>query len=359
MKKAFLVPLFFILAYALKANPLPPPPIISEVYLISDSTWYIEMVFPGFFYDYTNLDGLKISCTGGSAFFKNSIPVIPGNIIIITPDSMQSPLLINRTGDFIMIFDELNQGLGQLDEIRFGNIEWAGVNSPLPGQSLVNLERYCFLYGSYYYTLVKDNNPTIGSNPFNTASTGTFRGYVFDMDSQPVNGIILRTAYTCSVFNIVQTNSSGYFNNDAQPGSLYHVLLYHNGTPLLDSLITIEPDSINYYEFNLDTILSSVGTVQINKEYKLRIFPNPATDNINFNIERPSPALTEKLLLKIYNLSSEIVKIIPVEFSQYQAHINIATDCGRIGLADLSGLWFCRLESGGKPVATEYIARTK
>lgn len=137
MKKVLIVLMFTCSLGFIKANPIVPPPVISEFYLLDSSHWYLELVFlkNGYPSPPTTLDGYKITTSTGTYYFKNGINITPDSIIIITQDSLQSSLQIKRNGDFIII--EASSGY-QLDQLYFGNVSGSQISAPAYGQSIVN-----------------------------------------------------------------------------------------------------------------------------------------------------------------------------------------------------------------------------
>jgi len=120
--------------------------------------------------------------------------------------------------------------------------------------------------------------------------------------------------------------------------------------------ITIEPDSINYYEFILDTLLTGIEVTAYKKEFSLSTYPNPTTGETTISFEIPGGVHYSKALIKIYNSNGEIINIIPVNTSshkeKYSVKWNMDTEIP-------SGMYFYKLELDGIKVASNKIILTK
>jgi hypothetical protein len=360
MKKLVLLLIVMFSNGFTKANPIAPPPVISEFYLVNDSTWYLELVFTSQYpYSISNLDGMSLESSFGSVLFKNGISVAYDSIIIITQDSMQGPLHFNRNGDYILLSNFV------FDYIYFGNIVNTQISAPLVGQSIVNMSHSCY-DGNFIttYLLVKDNNPTIGYSPFQPSVwTSIFTGFVFDSGHNPVSGIKIGNStyygappgYCPAYFNMATTNSSGSFS--VQEYCLrYNVELflqqYH---VLMDSVVNIEPDSVNYYEFTLDRLLTGIQTVAFETGINFSCFPNPTTGETNITFTNPTNRHFSKALVKIYDTGGEIVSILPVNMDDVQDKYSIKWDGLCYDNSAASGIYFCKLELDGQKVASSKI----
>ena len=124
---------------------------------------------------------------------------------------------------------------------------------------------------------------------------------------------------------------------------------------LLDSTIIIEPGIDNYCELHLDTIFSGKQTISIAPLISFEAFSNPTDNDISFNIEFINTRIPENALIKIYNLSGEIVKILPVKTN----FINSSTanwDWSANEESISAGQYICKLEFDGKVQAeTKFI----
>ncbi len=369
MKKLLVLLLLMQSIGTTKANPIPVPPVISEFYMVNDSTWYLELVFPQSPYFGSNFDGFRLESSGGSCLFKNGITITADSIIIITQDSLQSLLHFNRSGDYIAIKNESDY---LIEEIYFGNISNSMIAAPLIGQSLVRMAYSCYSVSYGFetdYYLVKDNNPTIGYDPFQVSSAkGIFTGKVFDLAHNPVPGIKVGNIYyitgpgpsVCENFyKYFITDSTGSFSSEEFSSQRTVDVFASFSTDLLDTLITIEPDSINYYEFTIDTLLTGIESNSFQGAVSLSCYPNPSTGETYFTFAMKSNKHYSKALIKIYDPNGEIVRMLPVNISDKQDTYTVKWDGICYYNAAASGMYYCKLELDGKEAATQKIIIAK
>ncbi len=366
MKKVIISLLLLFSLGLVKANPISLPPVISEFYLVNDSTWYLELFFDPVYYPDTTLDGYQIITSTDTVQFFNGIHFLSGNIVVITQDSMQHHLSVHRTGDFIRIEKD---GM-YIDEIGFGNNMYSMIDSPFPGQSIVNYAYGCFdtfnMQPATYYKPVKENIPSIGLNPFQASVyMGNFTGKVFDLNHNPITGIKIgnpanyyEPSGTCNVEFTGLTDSSGGFNFYIRSGRHY-VRIYTLSAILLDTAVNIEPDSVNYYEFVLDTLLNRITFNSIYHNYLLSCYPNPSNGRttITFDLQKNIQDLNP--LIKIYNSTGEIIKILPIDFSGKERKYSVEWDGKSYDNSVASGVYYYNLELDGKKVATNKLVITK
>jgi len=360
MKKIFIL---FIVMFSfgfVKANPVVPPPVISEFYLINDSTWYLELVFLQPYYFYPNLDGFQIISSSGTSPVKNGISITPDNILVLTQDSLQNLLHFIREGDFIFI----ESPTGIIDQIIYGSIPGSLIAAPLPGQSLVNFAFQCIENSEWTttYHLVTDNDPTIGSSPFQPSeATGTFMGFVFDNEHHPVPGIYIGNSlhydeppFVCgNFFESTISQSDGSFSILEYSGRYPVEIFFQPSYIFTDSVINIEPDSNNYFEFTLDTLFSGIDPNSFNPDISFSCYPNPTTGETTISF--PSGTHFTKAIIKIYQSNGEIIRILPVNTLDSQNRYSVKWD--GLGSNNLvpSGIYYFHLELDGRKVATSKI----
>ncbi|MCX6273076.1 MAG: hypothetical protein NTU44_18045 [Bacteroidetes bacterium] len=363
MKKLFVLLLVFFTIGFTKANPIVDPPVISEFYLVNDSVWYLELMFS---WPYPSLDGLQLVSSGGSSFIKHGISITAGNIIVLTHDSMLSPLHFNRNGDFVDIQDSTGFSFNySFPMFRFGNISNSFISAPLVGQSIVCYKFYCMDQGyipETEYHLVKDVNPTIGYNAFTPSfATGTFTGMVFDNGHNPIQGIHIghtyaynEPSYYCgNYFLNAWTQPSGSFTMQEYSGKYHVMFFFHPWLVIKDTIINIEPDSVNYFEFIIDSLLTDVHSIENQRNIKLSCFPNPSTGETNISFGVPEGQCFSKALIKIYGSNGEIVRILPVNTASPQPEYTLKWDgfcCDHSPAA--SGMYYCNLVLDGRKSAT-------
>jgi hypothetical protein len=378
--KKILVLLALILAFeTAKTNPIvvPPPPILNELYF-NGSNWEMELIFHEQSYSYMGgLDSIRIITSTDTAMIKTTISLSFEQIVVITQDSLLSALSVNKSGDLIR-FQQCYHKVwyDMVDPVAFGNYHQGEynsyVNAPDSRQSLV---MYNYEDDDMEYFLLKDNYPTIGSANNNNVY-GTFKGIVVDLDSNPIrsktiiqcrmnvyNDYDLTDAPTYSLLK-VHTDTSGTFLDTGLFARNYSVTLYLDSLWLYDSTfaVTINPDTINYYEFVVDTsslIYVNVKDYFLKNNYSLTAFPNPSTGETTISFETPANNRYSKALVKIYNSAGEMICILPVNINSSQNSYAVRWDgmCGDKPTA--SGIYYCKLELDGRKAASTKIVISK
>jgi hypothetical protein len=365
MKKTILIALaLFLGGFNAFSNPIAPPKVISELYIVNDSTWYLELVFSSPYNNsIINFNGLSLSSSSGTCLFKTGIRIITDSIIVITNDSLQTPLYLHRNGDFISI-----TGSTISDQITFGDFLNSQIAAPFAGQSIVNYNYSCldgYSNPSSLYLLVKENNPSIGQNPFQpTVYMGTFTGVVYDKLHRPLSGIIVgdpnyyygAPASLClSYFHLAMTDSTGHFSVNEYSGRYYIAFFLSSTATFYDSIVNIEPNTINYFEFTIDSLNASIGTNSLNKEISTSCFPNPSNSGTTITFEIPLNHSIQKILIKIYDNSGEMVRIIPVNpemnSTKYAVNWDGNSDSGRVS----AGTYYYTIEIDGRKIASKKI----
>jgi hypothetical protein len=319
MKKILAFCIGINLSYSVMiSNPIPVPIkmlLISEIYF--DSTgWTIELVANDFGGAYYKLDSVQIGAWSGAAYFKSGIKVKQGQTFIITQDSLKTPLYINQKGDYISLWEtngeHLLWDLQYYQIIEFGDYSFDACSTPYEGQSLVAQRFKYSNNNSYFYCLVKERIPTLGTFPFQCHSRDTFKGYITDKYNRPIkNGII-----HCSFGNLnlqIKTNDTGYFENDTMFSARYTGLLYVGDSFVSVEYFNIELDSSNLYAFKLDNYVDAIQDFpDYIKASSITNYPNPFINKTTFDITLPKNLNFKNPIIKIYNNSGQIVEIIPV-----------------------------------------------
>lgn len=370
MKKTVILLIAMFSIGFIKANPIAPPPVISEFYLVNDSTWYLELVFKKSFHNYTSLNGFKIISSRDTSLVKNGTSINLDSIIVITQDSMQNKIHFNREGDFILLEDSM--GWTQYN-MYFGNISCSEIFAPKPGQSIVNFADGCWDRSAdepgTQYILVMDNHPTIGYNAFKpSADTGTFKGIVYDLGHHPVPGIYVGTTraitgepyYDCgNYFGAFLTNSSGTFTGK-EYSVRYPVQVFSKPSKIyIDSTVNIYPDSVNYYVFTIDSLLDGISSHSFQTDITLSCFPNPTTRETTLSFTIPTGKHYGKALIKIYDSNGEIVRILHVNTNVSQNDYSVKWDGICSDNYAAPGIYYCTLELNGQKVATNKIIIAK
>ena len=284
--------LFLLIMSFLFANPIAPV-IISELYFEGDD-WTIEL-FDYYEFGLTSLDGCYIMSSSDSAYFNNGICFEPGEIIVVSEADLQSPLSINKEGDFIYIVGEEFE-----DFALFGNYQYSWVNPPYDNQSLARVVLSSRpYYRELFFIFAKENQPSLGSNPFSVNTYGTLNGYVYDIYNNPVYNAEIHYC-PASDFSEFFSDENGYFENSQMYGMNYNVTVKINSIVYADTFITVEPDSTTFIDFHTNYDPLNTDDCQIQEvEYGLSNYPNPfnPSTNISFSVTQIPSFVT----VEIYN----------------------------------------------------------
>lgn len=313
---------------------------MSELYF-EDDNWTIELAHTGEMggWFFQNLDNLRLVSNTDTAQFNSGISLDDVNIILVTQDSLQAPLSINKNGDSV----QLQEGSGDdwyfIDEIYFGDYPNSNVNAPFEGQSIVSVEEIGYEYA-------KDNIPSLGSNPYYANTRGAFSGYVFDQQQNPISNARIRSFY----YNDIYTNPNGYFENNYMYGMNYNVTVYVDDIAMMDTLITIEPDSTTYCEFYLNLYSVDEGQSQGSKII-LSNYPNPFIEStkISFNFATKTHKTTQ---INIYNIKGQLIRKFQMANDKYQINEVMWDGKNESDVLQPPGFYFYSLEIDGKKVKT-------
>jgi hypothetical protein len=333
-----------------------------EIYLDSDE-WSIEL-----FFDYVegtgNLENMRMTGLYDTAqFLPREYP--QQEAFVVTQADLDSPFYINPQGDWLFIemlienewyrVDEYGLSFGDLPEPPESSDCW--VSAPVGEESVAWQIFFHYIppFGSeIFWWTAKELPPTIGESPYEVWKRATFSGYVKDKNDDPLAGINL---YYCSsvVYNSspsvpeIYTDSNGYFFTDNMFCKKYNISFLSNGGEIGDTMISVEPDSANYFEFKLDTLVTGIKEYKhAGSGYAIINIPNPTSHQTTFIVESNNPQLYQKGVIKIYTEAGYIIDIIPVEIKgEKQEFIYNFNDKS---LA--SGLYFYNLEIGRAKMAT-------
>ena len=246
MKKIFTC-LFIIFVGILFANPIAPYINITE-FRFTDNGWQMEL-----FSDYlemSTLDSCQIVCSAGSSYFQSDIEYIEGTYLVVTEDNLVTPLSIDADGDFV----NLLYSLGDESYFDFGTLDDM-VLAPSDEQSLRSVGLSLDAMDTYYI-FAKDNTPSIGEPDDGEGYKGMFCGYVYDSLMNPVENVVIDHTPDCISIPDIVTDDNGYFEVELYAFN-YNCNIHLGTLASMDSIISIEPDSLNYYEFVFENYVSS------------------------------------------------------------------------------------------------------
>ena len=266
--KTIFISIILISAGLLLANPIAEGPYITEI-LFDETDWSIElysMMLEG------NLDNCKISSNAGEAYFLPGIPFPHETYIVVTQDDLQTPLVIDEQCDHVTSYyvdDEISWCI-------FGTLQTM-VLAPADGQSLVPISFSSNGGMTTDISFCKDNSPTLGGINNNGGTQGIFCGYVYDSLMNPVpNMQIEHFPYNFNSPDAV-TNENGYFEKEMYAMNFY-CDIHLAALVSMDSTISIEPDSVNYYEFVFENYVVGINEPEVvipSQDYHLSNHPNP------------------------------------------------------------------------------------
>jgi len=321
--KKIIVLFFFLLCFGilLHANPILTAS-FSEIYFDDNDEWSIEL------YDYYQLgiytlDNCHIESTTNMAFFNNGITFTPNDTLVVTNADMQTDLIINREGDYLVIGDYA------YDEICWGNYSNL-INAPYPGQSLARVVPY-----NNYFLLAKENQPSLGYNPFDVQTFGGIQGNVSDGSGYPIEGVQVDIISPISL--TVYVDEGGYFLIDGLYAMNYTLSAYKAGYSSIEVDVTVEPDSISSVSFLLFT--QSADPQPQHETISISNHPNPFYEQTEIRYSLPHHSSGS---ITIFNNKGQKIREITasptensVSWSGFDEHNKIVP----------SGVYFYNLES--------------
>ncbi|MEA2096873.1 MAG: FlgD immunoglobulin-like domain containing protein [Candidatus Cloacimonadota bacterium] len=352
--KKIITCLFIIFVGILFANPIVEGPYITEIYF-DETGWSIELY--NMMID-DNLDNCKISSNAGDAYFLSGISFPQETIIVVTQDDLQTLLVIDEQGDHITSYYEEYE----VSWCTFGTLQTM-VLAPTDGQSLVPVSFSSTGGMTTDVSFCKDNTPTLGGINNNGGIQGVFSGYVFDSLMNPVPNVqIEHFPYNYDDPDVF-TNENGYFEKEMYALNFY-CDIHLAAQVSMDSIISIEPDSINYYEFVFEDYVSS-DNHEISlppSYYNLTNYPNPfnPTTEISFSVPQTSSSVT----IEIFNSRGQKVKTLDCSNSIAAAsnklmHSIIWNGTNETGKSVPSGVYFYKLVSNGNELAVNKMLLLK
>lgn len=284
------------------------------------NTWVLEMHASD---PAGTLDGWYIRSNSGTAFFKNNIHV--GNwYLIITQDSLLSPLSIDPLGDSLTIH---SSGAGMMAQLVFGTCASALICSPRSGQSI------CAGGYDFYYL---DNSPTLGQPNDSTNAMGTIRCLVTDSLGQPIPEVRV-SSFRWPGF--VYTDSSGRFEV-RDYAHRCEMSLTHSNCSLRNVTAQVLPESTVSVSTVMDCLMSANEEPFVPSGYVLdQNYPNPFNPATTFSFTIPRLSFVS---LKVYDIFGREVVTMADGVKKAGAY-EIQWNASHMA----SGVYFYRLVAGG------------
>jgi hypothetical protein len=247
------------------------------------------------------------------------------------------------------------------DEISwctFGTLQTM-VLAPTNGQSLVPISFSSNGAMTTDISFCKDSSPTLGGINNNGGTQGIFCGYVYDSLMNPVPNVqIEHFPYNYNSPDAV-TNENGYFEKEMYAMNFY-CDIHLAALASMDSTISIEPDSMNYYEFVFENYVVGVNEPEViisSQGYYLSNHPNPfnPSTTISFSVTQNAVSGSDGssfVTVEIYNSRGQKVKVMDTFPNGSLGTRKMIWDgTNRIGKACPSGVYLYKLIVGGKEVA--------
>ena len=232
--------------------------------------------------------------------------------------------------------------------MQYGN-EW--ISYPYDGQSICINPVYFDEWEDYNFFPVKENNPTIGYNPFSVNSYGTINGYVYDIYENPVNNAILN--YLGVNQNLFQSDENGFFQRNNIHGRNYLLKLLIDDTLFGEQFITVEPDSTTTVNFYTTYIPQAANENKLSTPNKiLSNYPNPFNPftTIKFNASNAHNAKIE-----IFNSKGQKIETYNFNGALLQSENSFTWNATN----QSSGTYFYRLEIDGKVIKNKKMLLLK
>ncbi|MDO9576651.1 MAG: T9SS type A sorting domain-containing protein [Candidatus Cloacimonadales bacterium] len=350
--KQFFIILFLISCVSIFANPIAPHINITE-FIFTETGWQMEL-----YSDYleTNcLDSCQVVCSEGSSYFQPGIEYYEGTLLVVTEEDLVTPLFINEQTDSVSILYSLGDG----SSFNFGTLN-SMVLAPSAGQSLraVGLSLNA---ADTYYVFAKDNTPSMGTWDDGIGFRGIFCGYVFDSLMNPVENVEIEHTPDCISIPDINTDENGYFEVELYAFN-YNCDIHLGALASMDSIISIEPDAQNYYEFVFENYVHSDDyEIELPSSfYKLFNFPNPFNPNteISFQI---SDFSDQNLEIQIFNSKGQKINVIDT-FPNGSLGTRVVVEwdgTNSSGKTCPSGVYLYKLVSGDKELAANKMLLLK
>jgi len=314
MKKMALFLVMTLTIFRIFANTLPPSPyLMIEQFRITSSTDWTLKIF--FYWDRPTSYSITISCLAGSSNVTNLSNYYSAGtdmwILNVSPASLNQPLQINSTEDFINVtgYNSSYPNFTFNSEITFGNVNNAMVLAPLLNQAII-LESSDLSYYPDVYSL--DNTPSSNGLPlYDTAGTcGIMHGIVYGTDLHPYPD---GSFYWDFHFT---TDANGNYSTPIYGRNVYtDVIKYYMGTIKTATIVPIsyfmEPDSTIYRDIYL---LDMTGFNQMSDTSGFLIYPDRENDLIIIKIPQTLSA-KGNAYLRLMDLTGRCIRTFQLDLN--------------------------------------------
>jgi hypothetical protein len=339
MKKAIVC---LVLALAsingLYANPIALPQAgISQLKFDGNNRWSLAIYFESSSYQKSLYDSICVSTSSGLSKIRLDNVSNGTSILVVTSDSLASPLSVNRTGDIIKLYSYITMVRDWHpleDSLPFGNYPGSTIDSLPTGYSIIHL--FLFLYS-------KDTTQAIVS-PFDTAGTcGILRGHIYDKNNNPILNGYFRLDNP-----IILNNDGTYSTNVYSRKAIFNWMNGSQASIRIDTLeININPGCVYNQDIHLlDSIVTSVAKNSQPSDHSVNImnYPNPFNPSTNIIVTVPSSMKYSRKQIDIYNTLGQKINSLQVP-NQMVVQWNGKESTGK---SAASGIYYYRLIVDGK-----------
>lgn len=336
--------LFFLIVFPCLtiANPYKGVEFYVSEFQISDNGYTIELMYR-VYEGISKFDSICLTTKTSEHWFYN-VPIENKGVYVYTRDSFPESFALNPKGDWIfasacytVVQDSIKTSYSaSYKPLYFGDIENTDIpNFPDTSYSIAYFEDfYFYFYGKYGYVAL-DNSPSFGVRNDTVGTIGKLSGYMFDSKGK----ITKNQAFTLGPFR-TQTNEKGYYQLDVLSclWSFWNI----NVNSKDYNIKTLEFRTIPGKNFTADIHITDptfiAGILENNSEPFVRIFPNPAFDQLHLRFNEPSQTAE----ITITNLHGEIVYVetITKESIDYTIPLNFPDGLYTIALRETNQLVF-------------------
>lgn len=331
-----ILPILLLTGFAF-ANPIMAPSVhINEFMFDQNGKWWLEIILSCEGHNYPEqFDSILISSSTGTSKIHNNLIKDNQPIIVVTSDSLDNPLNITDSGDYVKVSSYHNQYLIDFsDTLSFGDY---------PGSMFPKIETGFSITNILGFRL--DKTPTIGMPNDTSGVCGTLSGYVYNK-----NGSIVTTgSYELFRYTMITPDNTGHYRTRMMNGKY---LIYDIGQFIqpgefryvwIDSLeFSIGLDSTVYLDINFlsDYVAIAVNPLTLhNYKIEVKTYPNPFNNQMTFRISAPPNITNKNAYIDIYNIAGERIRSIFIGSSSY-AHWN---GCNDQSVIQSAGVYFYKL----------------
>lgn len=351
MKKILFLASLLFFSGVLFGNPVPlPHAMISEFQFDPISKWRLEIGFGSlmigseYVYLHDDYDSICLVTSYGMARIKLGSSEDSMSLLVITPDSLSTPLSINGSGDCIKVYSYLSKvafgGMLLTDTLSFGNYMGSVCDSIPTGYSIC---RFYFYYNAENTATVfcLSKKPTIGTPNDTSGCCATMTGVMFDKNNKKIINWNFTLDYPITFFadstfstSILarKCNFSGVFQTMSTGGWSWQM----TDTVAVDAY----PDSVIKRDIHFtDLVGIKEKPAPPNPDLYIINYPNPFNPGTNFYVRIPDDSRRKSGRIEVYNSIGQRVFVVPLSGVSTYKWDGVDTS----GKAVASGVYYYRL----------------